>query len=88
MPLLLWLLAVAIGAVIGYSVSQRGTRAYWQRALEQPQAALAAELDAVKRQVQSLRQDNADLRYQLGESDKARRYLENRFGENQGKTEE
>jgi uncharacterized membrane-anchored protein YhcB (DUF1043 family) len=84
MPLILSLAAIVVGAVIGYSLSQRGSRQYWQRELEQRQATLQAELDAAKRQVQNLRQDNADLRYQLGEAEKARRYLENKQNENNG----
>jgi cell division protein FtsB len=87
MHLIMWLLAVALGAVVGYSLSQRGSRIYWQRELEQQQAALRAELDAIKQQVQNLRQDNADLRYQLGEQEKARRYAENRGAENRGKSD-
>jgi cell division protein FtsB len=76
MTLIAWLLAIALGAVLGYSLSQRGSRSYWQRVIEQQQAALQAELEAAKQQIQTLRQDNADLRYQLGEADKARRYAE------------
>jgi cell division protein FtsB len=72
------LIAIALGAVIGYSLSQRGSRLYWQRLLEQRQAATQAELTAVKQQAQTLRQEIADLRYQLGESEKARRHAENR----------
>jgi cell division protein FtsB len=74
--LIAWLLAVALGALLGYTLSQRGSRKYWQQQLQQQQAALRAELDAAKQQIQTLRQDNADLRYQLGESEKTRRYLE------------
>lgn len=78
--LIAWLLAVALGAAIGYLLSQRSSRAYWQGALEQQQATLQAELDAVKRQLQTVRQESADLRYQLGEAEKARRAAEGRNG--------
>jgi hypothetical protein len=82
--LIAWLLAVALGAAIGYAVAQRGARRYWQRTLDQQQALLRAELDAGKEQVQQLRQDNADLRYQLGEASKARHYAERRLAESRG----
>ena len=79
-----WLLAVALGAAIGYTVAQRNARRYWRRTLDQEQALLQAELDASKGQVQQLRQDNADLRYQLGEMSKARRYAEQRLAQSRG----
>lgn len=80
--LLAWLLALALGAAAGYLISQRGSRNYWQKLLDQQRAALEAELDAGKRQIQTLRQDNADLRYQLGEVEKAQRYLQDRNNRN------
>lgn len=71
-----WLLALALGAAFGYFIAQRASRTHWQNVLEEQQLALRSELDAARQQIQSLRQDNADLSYRLGESEKARRYLE------------
>jgi|GEM_PF-3095910 len=71
-----WLLALVLGAVLGYTMAQRASRRQWQKTLEQQQAALRGELDAAKEQLKALRQENADLSYKLGESEKTRRYLE------------
>lgn len=78
------LLAFALGAAIGYVVAQRSARRYWRRALDQEKALLQAELDASKAQVQQLRQDSADLRYQLGEMSRARQYAEQRLARSRG----
>lgn len=77
--LVAWLLAIAVGAVLGYSVAQRTARVYWENRIKQEQALLQAELNGSKQLVLQLRQENADLRYQHGESDKARRALEKRL---------
>jgi uncharacterized membrane-anchored protein YhcB (DUF1043 family) len=79
--LLAWLLAIAVGAVLGYVVAQRAARNYWQKKLDQDLALLQAELDASKQMVLQLRQESADLRYQIGEADKARRYAEQRLAD-------
>lgn len=76
--LVAWLLAIAVGAALGYSVAQRSARGYWQKRLEQEQSLLQAELDASKQLVLQLRQENTGLRYQIGEAEKARRYAEDR----------
>jgi hypothetical protein len=76
--LVAWLLAIAVGAALGYTVAQRAARGYWQNRMEQEQALLQAELDASKQLVLQLRQENAGLHYQLGETEKARRYAEER----------
>jgi len=73
-----WLLVLALGAALGYFVAQRASRAHWQNVLHEQQLALRSELDAARQQLQDLRQDNADLRYKLGESEKTRRYLESK----------
>ena len=78
------LLAAALGAALGYAVAQHSARRYWRRTLDQEQALLQAELDASKTQVQQLRQDNADLRYQLGEMSKARHSAEQRLAQSRG----
>jgi uncharacterized membrane-anchored protein YhcB (DUF1043 family) len=85
--LVAWLLAIVLGAAIGYLVSQRGSRRYWQQQLEQQQLTLQTELEAVKRELQQQRQENADLRYRLGESEKARRYMESRQAGDDGGVE-
>lgn len=77
--LVAWLLAIALGAALGYWIAQRSARAYWQRRLEQEQSLLQAELDASKQLVLQLRQDNAGLQYQLGEAEKARSCAERRL---------
>lgn len=77
--LVAWLLAIAVGAALGYSIAQRASRSYWQKRLEQEQSLLQAELDASKQLVLQLRQEGAGLRYQLGEAEKARRYAEERL---------
>ena len=82
--LVAWLLAVALGAALGYWIAQRAARVYWQKRLEQEQALLQAELDASKQLVLQLRQDNAGLQYRLGEVEKARRYFEGRSGDSGG----
>ncbi|MET0379423.1 MAG: hypothetical protein ABW049_10580 [Spongiibacteraceae bacterium] len=76
--LVAWLLAIAVGAALGYTVAQRSARGYWQNRLEQEQSLLQAELDASKQLVLQLRQENVGLRYQVGEAEKARRYAEGR----------
>ncbi len=76
--LLAWLLAIAVGAALGYTVAQRAARSYWQKKLTQDLALLQAELDASKQLVMQLRQESADLRYRVGEAEKARRYAEGR----------
>ncbi len=76
--LVAWLLAIAVGAALGYSIAQRSARGYWQKRMEQEQSLLQAELDASKQLVLQLRQENVGLRYQLGEAEKARRYAEDR----------
>ena len=73
------LLAVVVGVVLGYLIAQRAARRYWQREMAQQQLALATEHEAVQQQLQQTRQEVADLRYRLGESEKARRYLESRL---------
>lgn len=78
--LVAWLLAIALGAALGYWIAQRSARGYWQRRLQQEQSLLQAELDASKQLVLQLRQEAAGLRYQLGEAEKARRYAEERRG--------
>jgi predicted aminopeptidase len=77
--LVAWLLAIAVGAALGYTVAQRAARGYWQNRLEQEQSLLQAELDASKQLVLQLRQESAGLRYQIGEAEKARRYAEERL---------
>lgn len=77
-----WLLALAVGAFAGHTLSQRSSRRHWEQVLEQRQAALREELNEANRQLQALRQENADLRYKLGESEKNRRYLESRTRQN------
>jgi uncharacterized protein HemX len=77
--LVAWLLAIAVGAVLGYSVAQRTARVYWENRLHQEQALLQTELSGSKQLVSQLRQENADLRYQIGEADKARRSMETRL---------
>jgi len=71
-----WLLVFVIGTAFGYFAAQRGSRRHWQTLLAEQEAQARAELDAAKQQIQALRQDNADLNYKLGESEKSRRYLE------------
>lgn len=83
--LVAWLLAIAVGAALGYVVAQRAARNYWQTKLDRDIALLQAELDASKQLVLQLRQESADLRYQINEADKARRYAESRLLD-QGKT--
>ena len=77
--LLAWLLAVAVGAALGYSIAQRAARTYWQKKLDQDLDLLHVELDASRQQVAQLRQENADLHYRIGEADKARRHAESRL---------
>lgn len=77
--LLAWLLAIVVGAAVGYLLSQRGSRRYWQQQLEQQRLTLETEMEALKRDLQQQRQEGADLRYRLGESEKARRYSEARL---------
>jgi len=73
-----WLFALVLGAALGYYIAQRASRTHWQNVLEERQLALRSELEAATQQIHSLRQDNADLSYKLGESEKTRRYLENK----------
>ena len=74
--ILSWFLALALGGAAGYALERRAAGRRWRLRLEQARAALQAELAAAQGRLQALRQDNADLRYQLGESEKTRRYLE------------
>jgi uncharacterized membrane-anchored protein YhcB (DUF1043 family) len=75
-----WLLAVVVGVALGYLIAQRAAKRYWQRELVQQQLTLETEKEGLQQQLQQLRQEAADLRYRLGESEKARRYLERRGG--------
>ena len=77
--LVAWLLAVIVGVVAGYLIAQRAAKRYWLREIEQRQLALETEKEALQQQLQQTRQESADLRYRLGESEKARRYLESRL---------
>ena len=77
--LVAWLLAIAVGAVLGYSIAQRTARVYWENRIKQEQALLQTELNGCKQMVLQLRQENADMRYQVGESDKSRRAMEKRL---------
>lgn len=74
-----WLLAIAVGALLGYTVAQRTARVYWENRLQQEQALLKMELNGDKQLIQQLRQENTGLRYQVGEAEKARRYAESRL---------
>lgn len=83
-----WLLAIAVGAVLGYTVAQRTARIYWENRIQQEQALLQTELKGDKQLIQQLRQENTGLRYQVGEAEKARRYAETRLLDRSGQKDD
>jgi uncharacterized membrane-anchored protein YhcB (DUF1043 family) len=72
-------LVLLVGAALGYGLAKRQRANKAQAALQLEVEAFAEQLEQLREQLAALQQDKADLSYQLGESEKARRYAEQRL---------
>lgn len=82
MPLIvIALVAAAGGAAAGYWIARWLVSTQMKLQMDRELLDLKNELGELQQQVETLRQQNADLEYQLGEERKARRYAEQGRGE-------